>query len=131
MRFPPGALSVVLLSTCAVARISSSRDWSRSAGSQRRTAARCFANRSRSAHALVTRKELSADWLSGATGSLPERRLTARLLERAAREAGARLRRGDGAAASTFAAVYVNTHDPSADALVRAWHELLADRETL
>ncbi|HEY4117996.1 MAG TPA: protein kinase, partial [Byssovorax sp.] len=80
------------------------------------------------AYALVTRRELSADWLSGATGSLLERRLTGRLLERAAREAATRARQGDTSALEPFAAVFDEHAD---EPLVEAWRSLLADRETL
>ncbi|MBW2687941.1 MAG: serine/threonine protein kinase, partial [Deltaproteobacteria bacterium] len=46
--------------------------------------------------ALISRKDSSRDWLRApARGSLPSRRLAARLLERAAREAARRAAEGD------------------------------------
>jgi hypothetical protein len=72
--------------------------------------------------ALISRPELEEEWLSGpSTGSLPARRLAARLLERAARETAQRAAEGDGAAVRVFAR-------PSVRA---AWARLLADRESL
>lgn len=53
--------------------------------------------------ALVSRPELQRDWLiAPSTGSLPSRRLAARLLERAAREAARRVERGDDGGLKVF-----------------------------
>lgn len=72
--------------------------------------------------ALISRQDSSRDWLrTPATGSLPSRRLAARLLERAAREAAR------GAAEGDETGVRVFCTDPVRD----AWDRLLADRETL
>ena len=72
--------------------------------------------------ALVSRKELSRDWLgTSATGSLPSRRLAARLLERAAREAARRAAEGDDTGIRVFCTA----------PLREAWDRLLSDRETL
>jgi hypothetical protein len=88
----------------------------------------------RMALAIVTRRELARDWVSGAaTGSLPERRLAARLLERAAREAARRAEAGDEHPVRLFRSLL----DPTTAArgegagLALAWESLLADRETL
>ncbi|MEQ9321686.1 MAG: serine/threonine protein kinase, partial [Polyangiaceae bacterium] len=49
----------------------------------------------RMALAFVTRRELARDWVNAnATGSLPDRRLAGRLLDRAAREAAKRVEAG-------------------------------------
>lgn len=72
--------------------------------------------------ALISRRELSRDWLQvPATGSLPSRRLAARLLERAAREAARRAAEGDDSGIRVFCTPAVR----------EAWDRLLADRETL
>ena len=72
--------------------------------------------------ALISRKELSREWLrEPATGSLPSRRLAARLLERAAREAARRAAEGDDTGVRVFCT----------DSVREAWERLLADRETL
>jgi hypothetical protein len=72
--------------------------------------------------ALASRRELSREWIAQmSTGSLPARRLSARLLERAAREAARRASQGDSHALRAF----------SADAVKEAWKRLLADRESL
>lgn len=72
--------------------------------------------------ALISRRELSRDWLgTPATGSLPSRRLAARLLERAAREAARRAMEGDDTGVRVFCM----------QAVREAWDRLLADRETL
>lgn len=72
--------------------------------------------------ALISRRELSREWLTiPATGSLPARRLAARLLERAAREAAHRAAEGDDGATRVFD--IPNVRD--------AWEKLLADRESL
>jgi hypothetical protein len=72
--------------------------------------------------ALVSRRELVRDWLTvPSVGSLPSRRLAARLLERAAREAARRAADGDDAATRAFELEEVSV----------AWARLLADREPL
>ncbi len=72
--------------------------------------------------ALISRKELSRHWLrTPATGSLPSRRLAARLLERAAREAARRAAEGDDTGIRVFCTEPVR----------EAWDRLLSDRETL
>jgi hypothetical protein len=91
--------------------------------------------------ALVSRRELCTSWLGAhAVGSLPERRLAARLLERAAREAAERAHHGDDEPALLFHGV-VRAADRSAerssdgrprpDTIEGAWRTLLDDRETL
>jgi len=71
---------------------------------------------------LVSRPELEHVWLTvPSTGGLPSRRLAARLLERAAREAARRLAEGDRGAAGAFRRPAVRT----------AWRRLLTDRESL
>ena len=72
--------------------------------------------------ALISRQDSSRDWLRApATGSLPSRRLAARLLERAAREAARRAAEGDDTGVRVFCTEGVR----------EAWDRLLADRETL
>ena len=72
--------------------------------------------------ALISRQDSSRDWLqTPATGSLPSRRLAARLLERAAREAARRAAEGDDTGVRVFCT----------EAVREAWDRLLADRETL
>lgn len=72
--------------------------------------------------ALMSRPELERDWLSAlSTGSLPSRRLAARLIERAAREAYNRKAEGDDAGLRVL-------DRPSVRA---AWVRLLGDRESL
>ena len=72
--------------------------------------------------ALISRQELSRDWLgTPATGSLPSRRLAARLLERAAREAARRAVEGDDTGVRVFCTEPVR----------EAWDRLFSDRETL
>ncbi|MEQ9078357.1 MAG: serine/threonine-protein kinase [Sandaracinaceae bacterium] len=72
--------------------------------------------------ALISRRELADEWLSvPSTGSLPQRRLAARLLERAAREAARRCSQGDDSVLGVFANGGVR----------RAWQRLLEDREPL
>ncbi|MEM8609665.1 MAG: serine/threonine-protein kinase [Myxococcota bacterium] len=72
--------------------------------------------------ALISRQDLGRDWVSSpATGSLPSRRLAARLLERAAREAARRAAEGDDSGIRVFCTRPVR----------EAWDRLLADRETL
>ena len=72
--------------------------------------------------ALASRRDLAREWIaSGSTGSLAARRLSARLLERAAREAAKRAALGDNHALRVF----------SSDAVKDAWTRLLNDRESL
>jgi hypothetical protein len=72
--------------------------------------------------ALVSRRELAREWIGNAsTRSLPARRLAARLLERAAREAAKRAAQSDLHALRAFAS----------DAVRDGWARLLADRESL
>jgi len=72
--------------------------------------------------ALVARRELAREWIGvPSTGSLPSRRLAARLIERAAREAARRAAHGDDHSLRVF----------KADTVAAAWERLLADRESL
>jgi hypothetical protein len=72
--------------------------------------------------ALISRRGSSIEWLrSPSMGSLPSRRLAARLLERAAREAAQRASEGDDSGVRIF-----DTPD-----IRDAWSRLLADRESL
>src|SRR5258708_6970783 len=72
--------------------------------------------------ALASRRDLAREWIDvPSTGSLPSRRLAARLLERAAYEAARRAAQGDDHSLRVF----------KADAVARAWERLLADRESL
>jgi hypothetical protein len=72
--------------------------------------------------ALLSRPELEREWLSGpSTGALPSRRLAARMIERAAREAARRSQEGDDSGVRVFQRPAVRT----------AWLRLLADRESL
>jgi hypothetical protein len=72
--------------------------------------------------ALASRRDLAREWVSQTSmGSLPARRLSARLLERAAREAAKRAAQGDSHALRVF----------SSDAVKEAWRRLLGDRESL
>ncbi len=72
--------------------------------------------------ALLSRRELAREWVTGpATGSLPARRLAALLIERAARQAARRARLGDDGALLVF----------EAGGVPGAWRRLLADREPL
>ncbi|MRG96036.1 serine/threonine-protein kinase [Polyangium spumosum] len=87
--------------------------------------------------ALVSRRDLARDWVGAAsTGSLPERRLAARLLERAAREAVRRAGQGDDDALRLFRGFVENApastgRATAPDVVAPAYHLLLADRETL
>jgi eukaryotic-like serine/threonine-protein kinase len=95
--------------------------------------------------AFVARRELAQEWLGArSTGSLPERRLAARLLERAAREAAGRALQGDDDALRLFRSAIqhgmriagggtrkAEREEPSTDAMSNAWRSLLSDRETL
>jgi hypothetical protein len=72
--------------------------------------------------AIASRRELAREWISAAsTGSLPSRRLAARLIEHAAREAAKRAAQGDDHNLRVF----------RSDAVKAAWSGLLADRESL
>jgi hypothetical protein len=74
------------------------------------------------AMALASRRELAREWIEiPSTGSLPSRRLAARLLERAAREAARRASQGDPHALRVF----------RVEAIRRVFERLLADRESL
>jgi hypothetical protein len=71
---------------------------------------------------LISRAELRREWLTEpASGSLPSRRLAARLLERAARESARRAAEGDGGSLAAFALPAVRA----------AWQLLFHDRESL
>lgn len=72
--------------------------------------------------ALISRRDVSREWLAlPSTGGLPQRRLAARLLERAAREAARRYAEGDSSGVRVFETELVRA----------AWERLLADRESL
>lgn len=72
--------------------------------------------------ALASRRDLARDWIAvPSTGSLPSRRLAARLIERAAREAARRAAQGNEHTLRFF----------SGDVVAPAWERLLADRESL
>ncbi|MEZ4327327.1 MAG: protein kinase [Polyangiales bacterium] len=74
------------------------------------------------AYALISSTELRDEWLlRPAMGSLPSRRLAARLIERAAREAAQRAADGDPSGVLVFRTPEVS----------RAWQRLLDDRESL
>jgi eukaryotic-like serine/threonine-protein kinase len=74
------------------------------------------------AHALVSRREYAREWVTlASTRSLPARRLAAKILERAAREAARRAQMGDTHALRVFAG----------DTIRVAYNRLLADRESL
>lgn len=71
---------------------------------------------------LIARKDLEEEWLAAPSmGSLPSRRLAARLVERAARECAKRASTGDESALAIF-------ERPS---VLAAWTRLLRDREPL
>ncbi|MGD0835473.1 MAG: protein kinase, partial [Polyangia bacterium] len=72
--------------------------------------------------ALVARPELERGWLSAySMGALHSRRLAARLLERAAREAAKRAKEGDDSGVRVFERTQVRS----------AWARLITDRESL
>ena len=72
--------------------------------------------------ALASRRNLAREWIGDpSTGSLPSRRLAARLIERAASEVARRAAQGDDHSLRVF----------KADALAPSWDRLLADRESL
>jgi len=74
------------------------------------------------AFAIAARRELAREWIGiPSTGSLASRRLAARLIERAAREAARRASYGDEHGLRVF----------RSDAVSQAWQRLLADRESL
>jgi eukaryotic-like serine/threonine-protein kinase len=90
------------------------------------------------AFALISQRDLASEWLGArSVGSLPERRLAARLLERAAREAAGRRRQGDDDPIRLFRRALRGRADPSmsrrvdAFELDAAWRLLMSDRETL
>lgn len=84
---------------------------------------------------LVSRRELATAWLGPhSIGSLPQRRMAARLLEHAAREAAERARRGDDEPAMLFYGAIRRDGEhgrPSPETIEGAWRTLIADRETL
>jgi eukaryotic-like serine/threonine-protein kinase len=72
--------------------------------------------------ALASRRESAREWIGvPSTGSLPSRRLAARLIERAAREAALRSANGDNHSLRVF----------GTESVAGAWTRLLADRESL
>ncbi len=72
--------------------------------------------------ALASRRNLAREWIGDpSTGSLPSRRLAARLIERAASEAARRAGQGDDHSLRVF----------KGDAIAPSWARLLADRESL
>ena len=72
--------------------------------------------------ALASGRELAREWIAQpSTGSLPARRLAARLIERAAREAATRAQQGDDHPMRAF----------KSEAVREAWIRLLDDRESL
>lgn len=72
--------------------------------------------------AIASRRDLARDWIATpSTGSLPSRRLAARLIERAASEAAKKATLGDDHSLRVF----------KSDAVALAWERLLADRESL
>ena len=76
----------------------------------------------RLALALISRPDLRREWLAEpAAGSLPSRRLAARMLERAARECARRVAEGDAGSLRAF-------QEPTVQ---NAWRLLLSDRESL
>jgi eukaryotic-like serine/threonine-protein kinase len=82
----------------------------------------CDVPSDRLALALLSRPDLCSEWLTEpAAGSLPARRLAARLLERAARECARRVAGGDSGSLRAF-------QEPS---VLSAWQLLLGDRESL
>jgi eukaryotic-like serine/threonine-protein kinase len=90
----------------------------------------------RMALSFATRRELAREWINAnATGSLPDRRLAGRLIERAAREAAKRAELGDVYPLRAFAGVTSGRRrSPSLQGVEDvgpAWASLLADRETL
>jgi hypothetical protein len=86
---------------------------------------------------LASRRELARTWIGGpSTGSLPERRLAARMLEHAARAIAKRAQRGDASGLRMLrhaprSAAQRRHFDLFADPIAAAWHRLLSDRENL
>jgi hypothetical protein len=71
---------------------------------------------------LISRPDLREEWLlESSVGSLPARRIAARLVERAAREAARRYNQGDAGCLRVFQERHVET----------VWNRLLGDRESL
>ncbi len=88
----------------------------------------------RLALALISRRDLAREWVAApSTRSLPERRMAARLLEGAAREAARRARAGDqtGQHALRGLSPPRGRERPQDGAVARAARVLLADREPL
>ena len=87
--------------------------------------------------ALASRRDLARTWIgTPSTGSLPERRLAARMLERGAREIARRAQQGDPSGLRLLrhvsrAAAHRRHFDLFADPIAGAWHRLLSDRENL
>jgi hypothetical protein len=82
--------------------------------------------------ALVSRGELAREWIGvRGTGSLPDRRLAARLIEGAALEAARRATRGDRDSLALFRGAFTGDATSDDDAFRTGWHALLADREGL
>ena len=72
--------------------------------------------------ALISQPDHARDWVEKPSeGSLPSRRLAARLLERAAREAARRVVTGDD----------IGLRALETESVQAAWHRLLRDRESL
>lgn len=72
--------------------------------------------------AIASRRDLAREWVAvPSIGSLASRRMAARLIERAAREAARRASLGDDHSLRVF----------RGDAVAQAWERLLADRESL
>ena len=88
--------------------------------------------------ALASRRDAAELWIAGgSTRSLPERRLSARLIEHAAKEVAHRAAQGDEQALFLFASVFATDlfdsrrAAKSANSIASAWQTLLADREGL
>ncbi len=87
--------------------------------------------------ALASRRDLARSWIgTPSTGSLPDRRLAARMLERSAREIARRAQQGDPSGLRLLrhvsrAAAQRRHFDLFADPVAGAWHRLLSDRENL
>lgn len=83
--------------------------------------------------AIVTRRELAREWVGqNAIGSLPDRRLAGRLIERAAREAAKRADSGDIHPLRVFRSVIdLKAQRYEDDGISASWRSLLGDRETL
>jgi hypothetical protein len=82
--------------------------------------------------ALVSRKDLAREWIGvRAAGSLPDRRLAARLIESAAREAARRATRGDKDSLLLFRTAFASDGTGDGEVFRTGWHALLGDREGL